>query len=92
MAHKKAAGSTGLGRESESKRLGIKIQDGSKAQKGSILVRQRGTHYRAGKNVKKGVDDTLFSVGDGVVKITTKKLRKYTNKLEQVKIFNVVTK
>jgi len=91
MAHKKAAGSTSLGRESESKRLGIKITDGQWAKVGSIIVRQRGTKYHPGQNVRKGSDDTLFSMKVGVVKFSTKKLRKFDNSLKTCKIVDVVT-
>lgn len=90
MAHKKAGGSTTLGRESESKRLGVKIHDGQLAKAGSILVRQRGTKYHAGLNVKKGGDDTLFATIAGFVKFTTKKLKKFNNQLKNTKIVNVV--
>lgn len=90
MAHKKAGGSTTLGRESASKRLGVKIQDGDYAKVGSILIRQRGTKYHPGTNVKIGSDDTLFAVVAGIVKFTTKKLRKFNNKLKEAKIVNVV--
>jgi large subunit ribosomal protein L27 len=90
MAHKKAGGSTALGRDSQSKRLGVKLQDGQYAKVGSILIRQRGTKYYAGKNVKKGGDDTLFATTLGIVKFTTKKLRKFNNQLVATKIVNVV--
>lgn len=90
MAHKKAGGSTTLGRESESKRLGIKLHDGEYAKAGSILVRQRGTKYHAGANVKIGGDDTLFSTIAGFVKFTTKKLRKFNNQLKDTKIVSVL--
>jgi len=90
MAHKKAGGSTALGRDSQSQRLGVKIQDGQYAKAGAILIRQRGTRYRAGKNVKTGKDDTLFAIAAGLVKFATKKIKKYTGKLESVKIVNVV--
>jgi len=90
MAHKKAGGSTTYGRDSESKRLGVKIQDGGYAKVGSIIIRQRGTKYRPGKNVKKGKDDTLFSMIAGFVTFTTKKVKKYTGKLESVKTVNVI--
>lgn len=90
MAHKKAGGSTALGRDSQSKRLGVKIQDGQYAKAGAILIRQRGTKYRAGKNVKTGKDDTLFSIATGLVKFATKKIKKYTGKLESVKIVSVI--
>lgn len=90
MAHKKAGGSTALGRDSQSQRLGVKLQDGEYAKAGSIIIRQRGTKYRAGKNVKIGKDDTLFALAAGLVKFTTKQLKKYTGKLQAVKIVNVV--
>ena len=92
MAHKKAGGSTALGRDSASKRLGVKLQDGQFAKAGSILVRQRGTKYHPGLNVDKGSDDTLFATAPGVVKFITKKLKKYNNQLQSTKIVNVIAK
>ena len=68
MAHKKGAGSTRNGRDSESKRLGVKRADGQFVLAGNILVRQRGTKIHPGTNVMKGKDDTLFAVADGHVK------------------------
>jgi large subunit ribosomal protein L27 len=67
MAHKKGQGSVKNGRESHSKRLGIKASGGSFVTAGCILVRQRGTRYHPGRNVKRGGDDTLFAIADGVV-------------------------
>ncbi len=67
MAHKKGAGSTDNGRESHSKRLGIKLFGGQAAIAGNIIVRQRGTKHHPGKNVGIGVDHTLFATADGVV-------------------------
>ena len=67
MAHKKAGGSTRNGRESHSKRLGVKRFDGQHVLGGSILVRQRGTPIKPGKNVGRGKDDTLFAIIDGRV-------------------------
>jgi len=67
MAHKKGVGSTRNGRESESKRLGVKKFGGQVVKAGNIIVRQRGTKVHPGINVKKGSDDTLFSIVDGVV-------------------------
>lgn len=90
MAHKKAAGSTSLGRESESKRLGVKLTDGEWAKTGAIIIRQRGTKYHPGLNVGIGGDDTLFSLANGFVKFTTKKLRKFDNTLKTTKIVNVI--
>ncbi len=68
FAHKKGMGSTKNGRDSESKRLGVKRGDGQFVTAGNILVRQRGTKIHPGINVKKGSDDTLFAVADGKVK------------------------
>jgi len=90
MAHKKAAGSTSLGRESESKRLGVKLTDGEWAKAGAIIIRQRGTKYHPGLNVGIGSDDTLFALKGGFVKFTTKKLRKFNNTLKSSKIVNVI--
>lgn len=67
MAHKKAAGSTRNGRDSEGKRLGVKKYGGEQVIAGNILVRQRGSTYHAGKNVGTGKDYTLFALTDGVV-------------------------
>jgi large subunit ribosomal protein L27 len=67
MAHKKGEGSVKNGRDSNSKRLGVKIFGGQPAIAGNIIVRQRGTKYHPGKNVGVGKDYTLFAVGDGVV-------------------------
>ncbi|MBU1164083.1 50S ribosomal protein L27 [Patescibacteria group bacterium] len=92
MAHKKAGGSTTYGRDSTSKRLGIKLYAGQQAKTGSILVRQRGSKLRAGENVKKGGDDTLFATTSGIVKFTKKKIRKYDNRLEWAKIVNIIPK
>ena len=67
MAHKKGGGSSRNGRDSQSQRLGIKKFSGERVLSGNILVRQHGTHIKAGRNVKVGTDDTLFAVIDGVV-------------------------
>jgi len=67
MAHVKSGGSTRLGRDSASKRLGVKIFGGQKALAGNIIIRQRGTKYRAGKNVMMGKDHTLFASASGSV-------------------------
>ena len=67
MAHKKGAGSSNNGRESESKRLGVKIFGGQQAIAGNIIIRQRGTKYHPGNNVGIGKDHTLFALTDGIV-------------------------
>jgi large subunit ribosomal protein L27 len=74
MAHKKAGGSTKNGRESHSKRLGLKKSGGQSVLAGNILVRQRGTRYRAGENVGVGTDHTLFALKDGTVSFRRKGL------------------
>ena len=72
MAHKKGQGSIKNGRDSESKRLGVKRADGQFVLAGNILIRQRGTKIHPGTNVGKGSDDTLFALVDGVVKFERK--------------------
>ncbi len=76
MAHKKGVGSTKNGRDSHSKRLGVKKFGGERVRAGNILVRQRGTKYHPGANVGRGGDDTLFALVDGAVQFT--KSRKLT--------------
>lgn len=73
MAHKKGAGSSDNGRESESKRLGVKIFGGQAAIAGNIIVRQRGTKHNPGANVGMGKDHTLFALTDGVVNFKKKR-------------------
>ena len=89
MAHRKAGGSTQLGRDSISKRLGVKIYGGQKVESGQIIVRQRGTKFRVGKNVKRGEDDTLFAMKNGVVRFVAKKIRLFTGKLQERKFVSV---
>jgi large subunit ribosomal protein L27 len=72
MAHKKAGGSTRNGRDSESKRLGVKIFGGQQVIAGNIILRQRGTRFHPGENVGLGKDYTIFAKTDGVVKFETK--------------------
>ena len=79
FAHKKGVGSTKNGRDSESKRLGVKKADGAYVVAGNILVRQRGTKIRPGKNVGHGTDDTLYALVDGQVKFTTAEGKKYVS-------------
>ena len=84
VAHKKGVGSTKNGRDSESKRLGVKRADGQNVLAGNILVRQRGTKIYPGANVGKGSDDTLFALVDGKVKFETKR-----NNKKQVSVYAV---
>ncbi|WP_154223599.1 50S ribosomal protein L27 [Marinicella rhabdoformis] len=83
MAHKKAAGSTNNGRDSNPKYLGVKMYGGQQAIAGNILVRQRGTKFHAGDNVGMGKDHTLFALKDGEVKFT-KKGKNYRQYIEVI--------
>jgi large subunit ribosomal protein L27 len=91
MAHKKAGGSTALGRDSVSKRLGVKIFGNQAVKKGSVIIRQKGTKYHPGKNVRKGDDSTLYSLIDGMVKFQSKMVKKFHGNLVRTRIVNVVT-
>ena len=71
MAHKKGVGSSRNGRDSNPQRLGVKRFGGESVRSGGILVRQRGTRFHPGRNVRRGGDDTLFAVADGVVRFET---------------------
>lgn len=90
MAHTKAGGSTSLGRDSQSKRLGIKRFAGQFVRSGNILVRQRGSRYAAGVNVRKTGDDTLMAIQSGYVAFRTRKTRRFDGKL-RAKTFVDVT-
>ncbi|MGP6172570.1 50S ribosomal protein L27 [Corynebacterium sp. A21] len=82
MATKKGASSTGNGRDSEAKRLGVKRYGGQQVKAGEILVRQRGTKFHPGENVGRGGDDTLFALETGAVKFSTKRGRRMVNIVE----------
>ena len=90
MAHTQSGGSTKLGRESHSKRLGIKIFDGQPIKVGQIVARQRGTKYFPGRNVKIGGDDTLFALRDGIVKFSTRFKSNFAGKRRRITVVNVV--
>ncbi len=90
MAHKKSAGTTKNGRDSNPKYLGMKITPGDVAQPGSILIRQRGTDVMAGKNVGMGKDHTLFSLIEGVVSMTHKRKPNFDNTMSVKKVMNVL--
>ncbi len=89
MAHKKAGGSTRLGRDSQSKRLGVKRFGGQHVLSGNILVRQRGSRFRAGDNVMHGTDDTLFAVVAGIVRFATKTVMKFNGRREEIRTVSV---
>lgn len=89
MAHTKSGGSTKLGRDSESKRLGVKLYDGQPAKPGNIIVRQRGTRYVAGDNTKMGADNTIYAIRNGVVKFLDKKKKMFTGTKRDIKVVTV---
>lgn len=89
MAKTKATGATRLGRDSHPKYLGIKLFGGQRAKIGSIIVRQRGTKFFPGKNVKRGGDDTLFALKEGVVRFVAKRKVGFNNSQRIVKVVNV---
>ena len=92
MAHKKAGGSTRNGRDSHSKRLGVKHFGGESVKAGNIIIRQRGTHFHPGKNVGLGKDHTLYVLVQGEVKFTRKgaPLRYYVNVVSTAESSNTV--
>lgn len=92
MAHKKAGGSTALGRDSVSKRLGVKLFGGQKVNVGNVIVRQHGAKFRAGDNVRMGGDSTLYAAASGEVKFAKKQVKRFNGILSKVRIVNVVKK
>lgn len=92
MAHTKSGGSTKLGRDSESKRLGVKKTHGEAVAAGQIIIRQRGTRVLAGKNVRRGADDTLYAAIDGVVNFRQTKKIKFDGNRRYAKQVSVVAK
>jgi len=90
MAHKKAGGSTRLGRDSNPQYLGTKVGDGQMVKSGSVLIRQRGTKIHPGKNVRRGTDDTLFSVAIGRVKFSHRKRLRFDGALKMTTFCNVI--
>jgi large subunit ribosomal protein L27 len=92
MAHRKAGGSTDNGRDSKPKFLGVKRFGGQVVGKGEIIVRQRGTKFRPGKNTKRTNDDTIISLTDGTVKFITKKVTLFTGSLKKRTFVEVESK
>ncbi len=90
MAHKKAGGSTSLGRDSQGQRLGVKMCAGEVAKTGNIIMRQRGTRIRAGLNVARAKDDSLFATANGIVKFSERRVKRFTNDFKTVKFANVI--
>ena len=89
MAHTKSGGSTKLGRDSESKRLGVKLFGGQQAKVGQIIIRQRGTKFFPGLNVAQGSDDTLYALKNGSVKFRTKKRIRFDGSSRIVKVVDI---
>ncbi|MCX6701706.1 MAG: 50S ribosomal protein L27 [Candidatus Zambryskibacteria bacterium] len=90
MAHKKSAGTTKNGRDSNPKYLGVKLTEGDKTQAGSVIIRQRGTDVLPGKNVGIGKDHTLFALISGTIKFGTKRKMHFDNKVGVKKVVNVI--
>ena len=90
MAHKKAGGSTSLGRDSVSKRLGVKVFGNQKITAGGIIVRQKGSKYRAGENVGVGNDWTLYALKTGEVKFEKKAMKSFSGRNKEKTIASVV--
>lgn len=89
MAHKKAGSSTSLGRDSVSKRLGVKIFGNQRVKKGEIIIRQHGTKFHAGGNVQVAGDTTLYALVDGIVKFQKKLMRKFHGQLRKTRVVSV---
>ncbi|GAB4147476.1 MAG: 50S ribosomal protein L27 [Patescibacteria group bacterium] len=90
MAHKKAAGSTKNGRDSVSKRLGVKVYGGQLVPRGGIIVRQKGTKFHPSHNVSVGGDYTLYSLVDGTVEFTERMVRDFTGNLKKKRFVSVI--
>lgn len=90
MAHKGGVGTSTNGRDSNSKRLGIKLSSGQRAQPGSIVVRQRGTNFLPGPNVRRGRDDTLFALAAGLVQFRTFTKKTFSGSHRLVKLVSVI--
>ncbi len=89
MAKTKASGTSRLGRDSQPKYLGVKLFAGQRVKPGMIIVRQRGTKFRPGKNVKKGSDDTLYALKEGVISFQAKQVRRFDNSQRIARIVNI---
>lgn len=91
MSHKKAGGTTKNGRDSRSKRLGVKLYAGQVVKAGNIIVKQKGTQFHAGENVGVGKDFTLFALKDGVVKFTEKRRTKFDGRVFRDRLVHITT-
>jgi len=91
VAKTKAKGATKLGRDSEAKRLGVKIFEGQKIRPGEVIVRQRGTKYHPGENTRRGADDTIYATASGKVQFKKIKKRSFTGRKKTVQTVRVMT-
>lgn len=91
MSHKKAGGSTQLGRDSNAQRLGVKLHDGQAVKPGMIIIRQRGTKFHPGVNVKKAKDDSLYAMIIGKVKFSQRKRKRFDGSLKLARFVSVVS-
>ena len=89
MAHTKSGGSTKLGRDSRSKRLGVKVNHGEPVSAGEVIIRQRGTYFVPGRNVKRGGDDTLYAMKAGVVHILSRRKTRFDGARKNIKLVTI---
>ena len=92
MSKTKSAGSTKLGRDSQPKYLGVKLYGGQKTKPGSIIIRQKGTKFIPGKNVRQGNDDSLYAIKEGFVQFKTIRKKKFDGNSRTAKVVNVIVK
>ena len=90
MAHTKAGGSTKNNRDSQPKYLGVKLYGGERARAGSIIIRQRGSHFMPGTGVRKGKDDTLYAIREGVIKFSDKRKNHFDGRTVTRKLVSVI--
>lgn len=91
MAHTKSAGAGKFGRDSQPKYLGVKRSDGQRVKTGEIVIRQRGTKYLAGEGIKRGGDDTLYAMRQGIVKFTTRRKVRFDGTIRVAKVVHVLS-
>ncbi len=90
MATTKSSGTVKTGRDSKPKYLGVKLYGGQKVKVGEVIIRQRGTKFILGKNVKKGRDDTIYAIKEGVVSFSTRNKTRYDGRKKRVKVVSVL--
>lgn len=90
MSTTKSTGATKLGRDSRPKYLGVKLYDGQKVRPGMVIVRQRGTKFLPGENVKRGADDTLYALKEGKIKFTEIRKTKFDGSKRLAKVVNII--